>query len=268
MAAPDVTYGRTIVTNIGACYYSLVMINSVLKPFGIKVARAKQFDPLIDTCDEFLEVYEKIAPYTMTTRARCYALYTSVKYILAANIPGDFVECGVWRGGNTMLIAYLLKKYGASDKRIYLYDTFEGMSEPSEHDKDASRAGDVRSNWLRQQQDGYNEWCYAGLDEVTENMKRTGYPEANVVFVKGKVEDTLLETVPKHIALLRLDTDWYESTKAELEILYPLLQDKGVLIIDDYGTWEGARKAVDEYFAGAPILLNKIDGTGHIAVKA
>lgn len=89
-------------------------------------------------------------------------------------------------------------------------------------------------------------------------------------FVIGPVEETLITKVPERIALLRLDTDWYESTRAELEYLYPRLVVGGVLIVDDYGHWKGARKAVDEYFAAlgndAP-LLNRLDYTGRMAVR-
>src|SRR5690606_24776929 len=101
------------------------------------------------------------------------------------------------------------------------------------------------------------------------NMVSTGYPMERCHFVEGKVEDTIPATVPDRISLLRLDTDWYESTRHELEHLWPLLQPGGVLIIDDYGHFEGARKAVDEYFldrSDAP-LLNRIDYTGRIAIK-
>lgn len=243
------------------------MINQLLRPLGVKLIRASEANSLIDNSTEFIELYESIKPYTMTSVERCYALYRAVNYILEANIPGDFVECGVWRGGNTMLVAYLLQKHGITDRKIYLYDTFEGMSEPTEHDRKRNQTEIAMNKWQQTQKADYNDWCYASLEEVTENMKKTGYPTEQVVFVKGKVEETLTHSLPGPISLLRLDTDWYESTKAELEILYPLLETKGVLIIDDYGAWEGARKAVDEYFKNTPILLNKIDDTGMIGVK-
>lgn len=98
-------------------------------------------------------------------------------------------------------------------------------------------------------------------------MQSTNYPAEMLVFIKGKVEDTIPKTMPKHIALLRLDTDWYESTKHELLHLYPLLSKSGVLIIDDYGYWAGSKKAVDEYFSKGEMLLNRIDYTSRIAIK-
>src|SRR5437773_5710167 len=100
-------------------------------------------------------------------------------------------------------------------------------------------------------------------------MAATGYPTAKLHFVQGMVEETIPATVPARIAILRLDTDWYQSTRHELEHLYPLVSHIGVLIVDDYGYWKGARKAVDEYFARAqtPMLLHRIDSAGRIGVK-
>lgn len=243
------------------------MINRLLQPLGVKLIRTSETDAMIEHSSEFIALYNEIKPYTMTSRERCFALYKAINYILDAKLPGDFVECGVWRGGNTMLIATLLKQRGVTDRKIYLYDTFEGMSEPTEHDRKRNQAETAMKKWQETQKSEYNDWCYASLEEVTNNMVRTGYPSEHIVYVKGKVEETLHRTLPAQIALLRLDTDWYESTKVELEMMYPLLENSGVLIIDDYGAWEGARKAVDEYFTSTPILLNKIDDTGLIGVK-
>jgi hypothetical protein len=104
---------------------------------------------------------------------------------------------------------------------------------------------------------------------VKETLRATGYPAERLHFVVGPVEETIPREVPPGIALLRLDTDWYESTKHELEHLYPLLADGGALIIDDYGHWEGCKRAVDEYFAASPppVLLSRIDYTGRVAIK-
>ena len=117
--------------------------------------------------------------------------------------------------------------------------------------------------------EGRNHWCIAGIEDVTENMRATGYPMERVHLVRGPVETTIPEHAPATIALLRLDTDWYSSTKHELEHLYPRLVARGVLIIDDYGHWEGARGAVDEYLATLPVkpLLSRIDYTGRCCVK-
>jgi hypothetical protein len=115
---------------------------------------------------------------------------------------------------------------------------------------------------------GASLWCNASIEDVQANMARSSYPSQRIHLVKGPVESTIPGVAPDDIALLRLDTDWYESTRHELEHLFPRLVPGGVLIIDDYGHWQGARQAVDEYLAKSdvPILLNRVDYTGRIAV--
>lgn len=206
-------------------------------------------------------------PFTGTSIERMAALINAVTYITRHGIPGDIAECGVWRGGSMMTIALTLLALGDKSRSLYLYDTFEGMSSPTEHDK--SGDGVSAEEQLRREPKGTGVWCYASLDDVRVNILSTGYPEEKIHLIKGKVEDTIPRTIPASLSLLRLDTDWYESTKHELTHLYPLLQAKGVLIIDDYGHWEGARKAVDEYFQerGDAVYLHRIDYTGRSLVK-
>jgi O-methyltransferase len=219
---------------------------------------------------EFVEVYNKVKDFTMTSPQRLYSLYKSVEYVSKSNIPGDFVECGVWRGGSAMAIALVLKRLGDNQRRIYLYDTYEGMSEPGSNDNDIF--GNSAEKLLETEEKLNNQenvWCYSTLDDVKKNLFATGYPSENLEFIKGKVEETIPTHIPVQIALLRLDTDWYESTLHEMNHLYPLLSRNGVLIIDDYGHWQGARKAIDEYLEKNKIgiLLNRIDYTGRIAIK-
>lgn len=220
--------------------------------------------------EEFWQVYNLCKPYTMTSPERMYALYKAVAYVLDRNIKGDFVECGVWRGGSSLVIAKMLSNRKILDRKLYLYDTFEGMSEPTANDVDVE--GKNAAYLLEVSVDNKEEsvWCLADLADVQNNMKLSGLPEENIIYVKGKVEDTIPGTMPGgEVALLRLDTDWYESTKHELQWLYPKLENNGVLIIDDYGHWEGCKKAVDEYFSAnrISVLLNRVDYTGRIAVK-
>jgi O-methyltransferase len=239
----------------------------LLKPLGLKISKIQEDEDFIQDAD-FLEIFKQCKPYTMTSIERMYALHNAVKYIIQNKIEGDFVECGVWRGGSSMMIALTLSKFGANNRKIYLYDTFEGMSDPTENDIDF-RGGNAESLLNQNINDKENSvWCLADLQDVQNNMTLTKYPLTNIEFVKGKVEDTIPKTISDNIALLRLDTDWYESTAHELKYLYPKLSLKGVLIIDDYGHWKGCRKAVDEYFEGNPLLLNRIDYTGRIAIKA
>ena len=218
---------------------------------------------------DVVDTYHKVKPYTMTTPERIASLCNAVKYLTANKIEGDFVECGVWRGGSTMAAIDTLLKAGDKTREIYLYDTYEGMSEPTEHDKVfTGTAADELMNTTAKE-DPTSVWCYSAIDEVQKNVGSLNYPATQVHFVKGKVEDTIPQTIPKKIALLRLDTDFYESTAHELKHLFPLMVPGGVIIIDDYGHWEGARKAVDEYIADnkLQLLLNRIDYTGRIGIK-
>jgi hypothetical protein len=241
----------------------------ILQNKGYGIIPPEQFRT--DIGEDFREIWSKVSDYTMTSAERGYALYNAVKYIITNEIEGDFTECGVWKGGSCMLMALTLQALGADDRKIFLYDTFQGMTEPGEHDFIAWNGKSVKDKWdedLRGEKNNFTGWA-VDLEGVRRYVLAAGYPEKNLVFVKGPVEETLHRVVPEKISLLRLDTDWYESTKTELECLYPRLADRGVLILDDYGHFTGARKAVDEYFKGnvPPVLLNRIDYTGRIAVK-
>lgn len=219
--------------------------------------------------NDFREILVKCEPYNMSSIERMYALYQATKYTVKNNIPGDFVECGVWKGGSAMIIALTLLKMGETTRKIYLYDTFAGMAKPTEEDRGNNDDFPAIIEWEKRRKENHSEWCYAPLEEVKRNMTLTGYPSKNLVFVKGKVEETIPKTKPTQISLLRLDTDWYESTKHELTHLFSLLSVGGVLIIDDYGWWAGAKKAVDEYFEknNIPIFLSRIDDTCRLAIK-
>jgi hypothetical protein len=222
-----------------------------------------------DVEEDFAHAYLACTQYTMTSVERMYALWQAVQHVCARGVPGDVVECGVWRGGSSMLAAIALRLLGADDRTLWLYDTFEGMPEPSEHDVDLEGRRMVEEWDTIRGRHHDVIFAYATLRDVQTNVGATGYPEDRLRYVQGKVEETIPAEAPETIALLRLDTDWYESTRHELEHLWPRLQPNGVLIVDDYGHWAGARQAVDEFFAGradAP-LLHRIDYTGRIAVK-
>ena len=216
-----------------------------------------------------IEICDAVKPYTMTGSARVNALIDAVLYIAANKITGAMVECGVWKGGSAMAMMLSLMKLGDESRYFYLYDTFTGMSTPS--DDDVSLQGDKAHDTFSKLKisEDVSGWCFSPLEEVKQNVFSTGYNKDKIHFIKGKVEDTIPENIPQSIAILRLDTDWYESTKHELIHLFPLLQPNGVLIIDDYGHWEGARKAVDEYISenNIRILLNRIDYSGRIGIK-
>jgi hypothetical protein len=248
------------------------IINYPLGLLGLQVVSKKKLAQLheiaavsdIEKDIAFLHLYEKVKDFTMTGMVRTYSLYQSMKYIIGNDIKGDFAECGVWKGGSCMLMAYMLAEAGVADRHIYLYDTFAGMTKPGPMDGHFET-----KEWERQQRnEKENDWCYSPASEVKANLQRTGFPERNLHFIEGKVEETIPATMPSRLAMLRLDTDWYASTRHELVHLYPLLSAKGVLLVDDYGAWEGARRAVDEYFAGnTPVLMNRIDWTGRLIIK-
>ncbi|RYZ27744.1 MAG: macrocin O-methyltransferase [Chitinophagaceae bacterium] len=215
------------------------------------------------------ETIDTVRPFTMTSEERIYGLIEAVNYLEKNKIDGDVVECGVWKGGSMLATAKILTQHKSQNRQLYLYDTFEGMPPPTK--EDVSYADLAAEKLLKANPDKNKNlvWAYSALDEVKQTMSLSTYPPENIHYIKGKVEETIPQQVPEKIALLRLDTDWYESTRHELIHLYPRLVQGGVLIIDDYGFWKGARKAVDEYFAenNIPILLNRMDETGRIAVK-
>lgn len=212
-----------------------------------------------DYSDETLDVIGKVLPFAMSSPERIVALREAVRYVEASDIPGAFVECGVWKGGSSMAAALSFKK----PRPFYLYDTYEGMTPPSDKDK-RSYDGKSADDLMKTGSDRIR--AFSPLDEVRKNMASTGYPDDLITYVKGPVEKTIPNIMPNQIAILRLDTDWYESTRHELEYLYPHLSAGGVLIVDDYGWWEGAKRAVDEYFGGKA-LLHRIDVTGRLVIK-
>ena len=248
----------------------LKYINKATAKFGYRVVPDNvTLPPDLMTDKAFVKLYDKVRPYTMTSPERLYALYSSVQYVVKNNIPGDFVECGVWRGGSCMMMALVLMELNDRDRKIYLYDTFEGMSEPTEVDRQLT--GEAADELLSREDraDVNSIWCYSTIDEVRKHVLSTGFGADRFIFTKGKVEDTIPGVLPATISLLRLDTDWYESTRHELIYLYPILSEKGVLIIDDFGHWEGAKKAVLEYFDGMEPypLIQRVDETGRVIIK-
>lgn len=213
----------------------------------------------IESDKVFMEIHKACDPYTMTPIEVQYALYQACKYIVQAGINDSFVECGVWRGGSAMIAAKTLL---ALKKCILfkLYDTYEGMTEPGKEDINyAGVSGDrlYKSRYL-----------VATLDEVKRNFRSTGYPDEPIVsYIKGDIRKTIPD---KHerISILRLDTDFYDSTKIELEKLYPCLVPGGVLIIDDVGHWQGSAKAMEEYFADKPnVFFNRVNYSCRLAIK-
>jgi O-methyltransferase len=224
----------------------------------------------VDMDPEFLRIYELCRRYSMTSVERMYALYKAIHFIEDAGVEGDIVECGVWRGGSMMVAAHALMMRSSKTRNLFLFDTFEGLPRPDEEKDEDVWGNRAIDGWLPRSVDSdRSHWAEAGETEVRDNLLSTGYPGDRLKLVKGMVERTIPAAAPAQIALLRLDTDWYRSTKHELEHLFGRLSPKGVLIIDDYGHFKGARAAVDEFFAerGNPILLNRVDYSGRVGVK-
>jgi len=204
----------------------------------------------------------RVRPYTMTSIERVTGLCNAVRYVVRSKIDGAIAECGVWKGGSMMSVALTLLELGEL-RDLYLFDTFEGMTPPTE--EDVTYAGVTAAELLASPTGRMR--LDAAMDQVRDAVASTGYPMDRVHFVPGRVEDTVPDRAPDRLALLRLDTDFYASTIHELAHLYPRLTTGGVLIIDDYGAWKGARQAVDEYFRDTAILLNRLDWTGRLMVK-
>ena len=219
----------------------------------------------------FAEFFRRCAPHTLTAQSGAqvpYAMFKAVEYVAKNRIAGDIVECGVWSGGSCLLAALSLIHFGDRTRRIYMYDTFAGMPEPSEVDLDWD--GNPAWRAWKNHRDAGKRWGDGGsVAFVRSIVESSGYPSQLIVAVEGMVEDTIPANCPGTIAILRLDTDLYDSTLHELEHLYPRLARGGVLIVDDYGYFRGARAAVDQYveMTGAKLLLSRIDASARMAVK-
>ena len=235
-------------------------VKNILKPTGFELVRINRIDDRTRVEDitmdkKFMDIYQKCRSYTMTSIVKMYSLYKSVEYIVKNKIPGDFVECGVWRGGSVMVMAYTLQMFGDTSRRLYLYDTYKGMTKANNEIDvryDGKSAGEVKDSWV-----------YATIDDVRKNVISTGYPKASLCFVEGDVMETIPKIIPNEISLLRLDTDWFESSYHEMKHLFPRLSKRGIFIADDYGYWLGSRKATDKYLEEnkVNIFLSRTDET-------
>jgi hypothetical protein len=202
----------------------------------------------------------------MTSVTRSKLLWDFSKKVLNSDVPGDFVECGVWKGGSAGIMGMALEKFDADHHRkLHLFDSFEGLPEPSELDGEGAAiySGGVSSGKLESVHQ-----CEAGIDEVKNFLfNHLSLAEERLIFHQGWFQDTLplLKEHPSKIALLRLDGDWYESTKVCLDYLYDRVPKGGVIILDDYFCWEGCKKAADE-FRAARGIVDQIVRVDHEAV--
>ena len=205
--------------------------------------------------DSFARAYREVRPYTMSTHARLRGLYTAVQQVASDKIPGDVVECGTARGGSAALLGMAIREAGYP-RTLWVFDTFEGIPPPTfadpDHDIAALYTGHFRGE----------------IDQVRDLFKRIGILDHSRL-VKGLFQDTIPHCDVGPIAVLHLDGDWYESVKVCLDHLYERVTPGGVIQIDDYGHWEGARKAVDEFLAERrlSVSLRYLDYTGRQFTK-
>lgn len=250
--------------------------DSMLYPsLGIRITKNPPFGQELAEFDKSAyEIALKVRDRTMTSENSIFNLIEATRYIAKNNIPGDIVECGVWRGGSMLAVALALNSLEINSRNLYLYDTYQGMTPPTELDIDLkgksaqSHLSHSKISDSTSHQPGVI--AFASLGDVMMGMSESKYPVQNIHYVQGDVATTLLEHKHKKIALLRLDTDWYESTKIELEELWDLLATGGVLILDDYDYWVGAKKAVDEFFSSRNMspLMMKISAGGRVLIKS
>ncbi len=251
------------------CSNKKSLIKKITRAAGYEVINLKSgtSDGLLphDFSDREVQIYVKVRPYTMTTPERVVSLVRAIVHVVCNDLPGAIVECGVYKGGSMMAAALALIDADAADRDLCLYDTFAGMTEPGEHD-----GAWEKKMWGEHQTGDHNEWAFGGsAEQITQRLVDVGYARELLHLVEGDILETLPRHSPEQIALLRLDTDFYESTRHELEHLYPKLVPGGILIIDDYGVFQGTRKAVDEYFAanGPAPFLSRIDADARLVVK-
>ena len=246
-------------------------IQKILNKFGYKITKLKTNLDLENIEKEIREISTKekefikiCSKYSMTPKLRLWNVINSYKHIYNNKIEGDFVECGVWKGGNLILIQKMNELFN-NNMKIYGYDTFEGMSKP-DSPKDGQTEKKIYENYVNKNE----KWCFCSQEEVKQNFKQNTYENNNLFLIKGKVEDSLLNknNLPDKISILRLDTDWYKSTKIELDILFPKLLNGGILIIDDYGNWKGSKLATDEYFTKKNLTLHYVDRGCRFLIKS
>jgi O-methyltransferase len=191
---------------------------------------------------------KKYRPYTMTTWDRMVFLKQATERIAKQGLEGAFIECGVWRGGNLLIMRDVLASRHIPAQRIYGFDTFAGMTKPDDRDRKICNNEPALPTWGSQQRGEHNEWCFAPIEDVQKVVP-------DVTLIKGDVLETIPASLPEKIALLRVDVDWYEPTKHILTHALPRMVKGGCIIFDDYGSWAGARKAIDECLPGAKLTL-------------
>jgi len=222
-----------------------------------------------DDEDAARRALEIVDDFTMTSYERMITLWQQVRYLDRARIPGALVECGTWRGGACGMMALAHIASGTPWREIHLFDSFEGLPEP-----DACKDTGLGSKYAQVRATGALKSIGIAVGSLEDNQhlmhELIGYPRELTFYHVGWFQDTvpIASKDIGQIALLRLDGDWYESTRICLEGLCIHVSSGGIIVIDDYGHFAGCRKAVDEFLnkMKRPLFLNHIDGTGRYLI--
>ena len=243
------------------------LINKSINQMGYSIINNDQ--KIVELNEKDSNLINLISNYSMTPKIRIYNLLQALRHLKHKKIHGDYVECGVWKGGNILLFKKFLETDDEYHRNIYAYDTFEGMTSPDENDFEISNNNFATKLLEEDKSKKTNVWGVCSLEEVKKNISKHVKNLNNINFIKGPVENTLNErkNIPEKISLLRLDTDWYQSTKKELEVLYEKVESGGVIIIDDYGHWGGSKKAVDEFFSNKFVWMHYVDYACRLIIK-
>ncbi len=247
-------------------FFKKLIINSLNK-MGYSLLNNNQ--KIVELKKSDKDLIDLISIYSMTPKIRIYNLLQALRHLKRKNIEGDYVECGVWKGGNVLLLKKFLENEEKKERKIYAFDTYEGMTAPDKNDFEISNNNFASQLLKMDKSKKSNIWGVCSLEEVIKNISKHTLNIENINFIKGPVEDTLCinENIPEKISLLRLDTDWYQSTKKELEVLYDKVSKGGVIIIDDYGHWGGSKKAVDEFFSDKYVWMHYVDYACRLIIK-
>ena len=244
------------------------IINKLIISTGYSLINHNQ--KIVELNDNDKKLINLAQKYSMTPQIRIFNLLQSLRHLKNKKIDGDYVECGVWKGGNIILFKKFIENEDENSKKnIFAFDTYEGMTEPDKNDYDIS--SNIPANILLKgdKVKQTNLWGICNLENVKKNIQSCFKGTENIKFIKGPVETTLDDTknLPDKISLLRLDTDWYNSTKKELDVLYDKVTPGGIIIIDDYGHWGGSKKAVDDFFLNKYVWMHYVDYACRLIIK-
>ena len=200
---------------------------------------------------EFEELYQAVQDCTLLDAERIHSLWNLTNGINRRGIIGDIVECGSYKGGSSAVLRACMGKH----RKLWIYDSFEGMPETTELDGEEARK--------------YVGTCLASKEDAIEILRATGARGDEFVIMEGLYEDTFKKKLPEQVALLHCDADWYDSVSIVLETFYSLIPVGGCVILDDFGFWEGCRRAFYDFCQkhGEKPLLERVGSTQAFWIK-